>query len=143
MEIARHTEASSFFRGAVEGTRHLPAPPEVAATVRAACAAAREIDARAVVVFTHSGSTAALVAQLRPTCPIIAMSDSDRAARRTAILWGTTPLRIPTAKTLDALFNIGDRTLRRQGFRHGDTVIFIAGSNLCADAANLMRAHTL
>jgi len=144
MEIARRTEASSFYRAAVKGTDRLPAPPEVAATVRAACAAAAEVDAKAVVVFTHSGLTAALVAQLRPACPIIAMGDSERTARRTAILWGTTPVCIPTAKSLDALFDIGNRTLRGPlGLRRGDTVIFVAGSNLCAGAANLMRAYTL
>ena len=144
IDIIRRTEASRFYREACKAPVRLNAPPEIAATVRAACAAAEEVDAAALAVFTHSGRTAMLVAELRPACPIVALTDHDHTARRLALVWGTTPVRIRSQRSLDGLIRAGRDALRQTlRLRRNDTVIYVAGSSLTHGAANFMLAETL
>ena len=50
--------------------------------------AARELDVKAIVAFTSSGSTARNVAAYRPRVPVVATSPSNRVARQLIIQYG-------------------------------------------------------
>ena len=43
--------------------------------------AAYEMNAKLIIVFTNSGSSAMLVQKYKPSCPILAVSASDKAAK--------------------------------------------------------------
>jgi pyruvate kinase len=43
--------------------------------------AAYEMNAKLIIVFTNSGSSAILVSKYRPHCPILAVSASDTSAK--------------------------------------------------------------
>jgi pyruvate kinase len=53
---------------------------------RAAVDLAEDVHARAIVTPTHSGRTARLIAALRPTCPVLALSSSESVRRRLALV---------------------------------------------------------
>ncbi|MFH0964263.1 MAG: pyruvate kinase [Planctomycetota bacterium] len=143
-DIARRTEASDLFRGMSGWAHGLRAPAEVAATVRAAAAAASEIHARALAVFTHTGETARLLAELRPWAPIIAFTDRVATARKLALVWGVSSCVIPSTRSVPALLATGRRLLvSRYGLAAGDGVIYTAGSSLAPGGSNLMRVETL
>ncbi len=58
------------------------------AACEAAANAAMEIGAKAIVVFTQSGSTARLISKFRPAVPILAFTPSETVRRRMALFWG-------------------------------------------------------
>lgn len=68
-----------------------PVPTAVAA---AAVNLARHIDAKAIVVTTHSGFSARAVARLRPERPIYAATDKPRTRQQLILSWGITPIDI-------------------------------------------------
>jgi pyruvate kinase len=53
---------------------------------RAAVDLAESVHARAIVTPTHSGRTARLIAALRPTCPVLALSSSESVRRHLALV---------------------------------------------------------
>jgi len=55
---------------------------------RAAVNLAENVRARAIVTPTHSGRTARLIAALRPTCPVLALSSSESVRRRLSLVRG-------------------------------------------------------
>jgi pyruvate kinase len=58
------------------------------AACEAAANAAMEIGAKAIVVFTQSGSTARLISKFRPAVPVLAFTPSETVRRRMALYWG-------------------------------------------------------
>ena len=76
----------------------------------AACVTAHSLDARAIILFTESGSTAARVSKYRPRMSILAMTTSEVVCRRLVLYWGVQPvLVIPRLRYRNCL-------MRRQRF---------------------------
>jgi len=53
---------------------------------------ARQLDARAIIPLTKSGSTARNVSKFRPPTPILATTTERSVARRLQLVWGVTPI---------------------------------------------------
>lgn len=84
--IARATEAR-FDPKPGRGQVHSFEPGSVELSVaRAAVDLAENVRARAIVTPTHSGRTARLIAALRPTVPVLALSSSESVRRRLALV---------------------------------------------------------
>ncbi|MFA5623428.1 MAG: pyruvate kinase [Bradymonadales bacterium] len=64
------------------------------ALARSAVMTARELNARAIAVCAKSGTTCRMVAQERPSVPIIGMGTSERVCARMALYWGVLPVLI-------------------------------------------------
>lgn len=115
------------------------------AVAEAACHAAASVKARAVVVFTQSGSTAALISKNRPQLPILAFAPSEEIRRRLAIYWGVRTLPVGAMSDSDQQIALVDRTLLETGFgKKGDVVVITMGVPLGSHGStNLMKVHTL
>ncbi|MBI1854095.1 MAG: pyruvate kinase [Planctomycetes bacterium] len=110
------------------------------ATAHAACTAALESRARAIVVFTTSGRTAQYLAKLRPCVPIVAVTPSESVRRQLAIAWGVTAVVARTGRTTDALLRAGDAAIRQSRIlRRGDPVVVVAGTTPVRGATNLLK----
>jgi pyruvate kinase len=95
----------------------------------AACDLAEVLGARAIIVPTFSGKTASAVARLRPRRPIIGLSHHVHALQQMALEWGVTPVEIPEAADVDALWETSLRAARESGLvDSGDRVIITAGT---------------
>ncbi|HUP64064.1 MAG TPA: pyruvate kinase [Thermoanaerobaculia bacterium] len=106
--------------------------------------AAKEINAKFVVVFTQSGFTARLMSKFRPGSPIVALTQSTWVARRMNLLWGVLPF---------VLRDIGDYheqiverveqfLLGKKLVQGGDRIVILMGSPLYKRAqTNLLRVH--
>lgn len=114
------------------------------AVAEAACHAAATVKAKAVVVFTQSGSTAARIARFRPQLPIIAFTSSDAIRRRLALFWGVRALPVGTMANSDQQIKLVEDTLLDTGFRKGDVVVITMGVPLgSSGTTNLMKVHKL
>lgn len=116
----------------------------------AVCAAsvttASELDAKALIVPTLSGSTAKLISKYRPKTHIYAMSPSQSTVRQMMLLWGVTPIWARRADTTDELFETSMNELRERSIvEKGDLCVITAGvlsrmtRNQPVTATNIMR----
>lgn len=115
------------------------------AVAEAACHAAAAVDAKAIVVFTQSGSTAALIAKNRPRLPIIAFAPAEEIRRRLALYWGVRSLPVGAMNNSDQQIALVDETLLHSGFgKPGDIVVITMGVPLeSRGSTNLLKVHRL
>jgi pyruvate kinase len=89
---------------------------------------ALSIKASYIACFTHSGSTARLIAKFRPSLPLIAFSPISETVQRLALSWGVKPIQIQDLDSVDALLAYAPHYLREKGYVvKGDTVVVTAG----------------
>ena len=84
--IARATEARFDPRPGRDLVRSGDRAGAELSVARAAVDLAENVRARAIVTPTHSGRTARLIAALRPTCPVLALSSSESVRRRLVLV---------------------------------------------------------
>jgi len=143
VKVALDVERSGLWRLA---NRQPPASSNAipVAVAEAACHAAATVKAKAVVVFTQSGATAARIARFRPQLPIIAFTSSDEIRRRLALYWGVRALPVGTMANSDQQIKLVEETLLDTGFRKGDVVVITMGVPLgSSGSTNLMKVHKL
>lgn len=120
--------------------RNLAIPHAVS---RAACVAAEQLNAKAIVVFTQGGSTALLVSKHRPKTPILAFTPHEPVCRFCSLLWGVIPQQLEYIESTDELVRRMDEKLLSTGFaERGDIVIIVAGIPLqLKGKANFIKVH--
>lgn len=109
----------------------------------AACRAAAEQHARAIVTFTQSGSTALLVSKHRPAADIIAPTPFERVARKVSLYWGVIPVILKTKKTTDDMIrSVEAIMLEKDLARKRDLIVITAGVPIgVAGSTNMMKIH--
>jgi pyruvate kinase len=121
-----------------------PSVPELTAAIsRAACDLAASIDAAAILTSTASGATARLVARLRPSAQILAMTTSEAVARQLTLSWGVTST---TAEETTDIATMGDEmraTLANHGLdTRGNRIVITAGLPLgVSGSTNFLRVY--
>lgn len=113
------------------------------AVAEASCRTATTLKAKAIVVFTRSGSTAALLSAFRPTTPIIALTASPAVRRRLSIFWGVQCAEIGIMEHTDQQIFEVEKTLLANGFRKGDLIVISMGILETSGSTNLMKVHEL
>jgi pyruvate kinase len=113
------------------------------AVSEAACRAAVETKAKAIVAFTQTGSTARLISRFRPHTPVIAFAPDERVRRRLCLYWGVAPqVMTPTAHVDEMLVRIDEALLVCGCARKGDVVVIVSGAPIgIAGRTNLMTLH--
>lgn len=92
-----------------------------------------DLQAKVVVVASHSGGTALALSQHRSYVPTVGVSSSEETLRQMCLYWGVTPLRGAPACDMPGLINHADRWACRVGFaKKGDRIVILGGSHLTA-----------
>lgn len=142
VRVALEVESSGFMRRPEQG-------PEISrgiaqAVADSACRAAGALKAKAIVVFTQSGSTAALISCFRPLTPIIAFTNSTEIRRRLTMFWGVRCTEVGITENTDQQIFEVEKRLLASGFRKGDVVVITMGIPIeTRGSTNLMKVHTL
>ena len=98
------------------------------ATGFAAVEMADRVNAKCIIVPTHSGRSARLVSKFRPKVPLYAMSPSEEAVRRTCFYWGVYAFRTTEQGALTGtLYNALTTAKQNKVVESGDIVILTAG----------------
>ncbi|HEU5393478.1 MAG TPA: pyruvate kinase [Candidatus Methylomirabilis sp.] len=98
------------------------------AICEAACLVAQELKAKAIVCPTRTGTTARLIAGLRPRQPILAASPSEVVARRLAMVWGVTPMVTDKPGDMDTMMAQAKEAAVASGLvQPGDRFVITAG----------------
>ncbi|MGD9006881.1 MAG: pyruvate kinase [Desulfobacteraceae bacterium] len=94
----------------------------------AAVILAKNLDAKAVIATTRSGSTAAHIARFRPKQPIVALSPDQNAVRKMALHWGVMPFFLPEIEDTDEMVEKAAEAALKQGHVHrGQQMVITAG----------------
>ena len=131
-----------FFHPLLEtcGTRSL-----TEAIGQAACRVAENVGAAAILAFTQTGSTAALVAKYRPPMPVYAVTPTLAVRRRMALYAGVRSIRVDIEGDTEAQIRSVDAAVLEAGvLSKGDIVVITMGSPLSdPGTTNLLKVHQL
>ncbi len=98
------------------------------ATGFAAVEMADRVEAKCIIVPTHSGRSARLVSKFRPKVPLYAMSPSEESIRRTCFYWGVYGFRTTEQGSLsNTLYNALTTAKDNGVVDAGDLVVLTAG----------------
>jgi len=139
--MARIAEQAETSLEPLPPDRHIGGMDESVA--HAACRAAAEQHASAIVTFTQSGSTALLVSKHRPSADIIAPTPFERVARKVSLYWGVIPVILKAMKTTDAMIRgVEAIMLEKDLARKRDLIVITAGVPIgVAGSTNMMKLH--
>jgi pyruvate kinase len=102
--------------------------------------AARDLNVRAIAIFTETANTARILSKYRPAADIYGFSFSQAVHNRMNALWGVTPIRCPAELTVEAMAKFAEDELRRLGvLSPGDVFGLVAGTQRVIGATNFMR----
>lgn len=113
------------------------AGPELS-VARAAVDLAENVRARAIVTPTHSGRTARLIAGLRPTCPVLALSSAESVRRRLALVRGVRSYPALAHSDLQSLRRRSLELLDVTGVSPSGPIVLTAGYPLEGRPTNLV-----
>jgi pyruvate kinase len=115
------------------------------AIAHAAASTATELDARVIIAFTESGTTALRCSKARPPMPIIAASPHPEVLRRTALYSGVVPLLVSPGRDTDEMIANATAAAVRSGMvRTGDRVVVVAGVPVGRPGqTNLLKVETV
>ncbi|MCE4993944.1 pyruvate kinase [Staphylococcus xylosus] len=104
---------------------------------------ALNLNVKAIVAATESGSTARTISKYRPQSDIIAVTPSAETARQCALVWGIHPVVKEGRKTTDALLNNAVATaVETERVQNGDLIIITAGVPTGEKGTtNMMKLH--
>lgn len=98
------------------------------------CVTAKEVNADAIVAYTHSGETAYLLSGCRPACPIIAVTDDEKTYHKLALAQNVLPVYVEGEANIDETIGKGIAMLEKEGtLEKGDKVVIAGGDKILAN----------
>ncbi len=142
-QIALEAEAALPYENLLSNKGEDLEPQTDDAISYAACLAAHQLGAAAIIAFTSSGSTARRVSKYRPGVPILAITPSNQTRRQLCMSWGVHAFRIPEPSKITALFTRGARVAKKTGLaQNGDLVIITGGVPIgVSGSTNLLKVE--
>jgi pyruvate kinase len=104
-----------------------------------ACCIAPSLGGKLIVCFTRSGRTARLVAQVRPTLPVVVLSNSETVLRHCTLVRGVHPIQIKDDWNSDSMVKQAKSAATEPGFAHAEDRVVIFAGNSHGSAAETDR----
>ena len=116
--------------------------PITSAVTHSAATIAESIDAKLVVIASHTGGTAWVKAKQRNFIPTLGVSDSPAILRRMCLFWGIMPHGVEKLGDPQSLFDEVSAWGCKTGILSpGDRVVYVTGTGLLDNAHNLLVVH--
>jgi pyruvate kinase len=92
---------------------------------------AQQINANAIIAFTHSGYTAYRLSSHRPEAGIYAFTNNEKLLRKLSLVWGVRAFYVKTYDKIDEAINESIRILRENNLiKDGDTLLHVGSTPL-------------
>jgi len=107
----------------------------------ATCLIAYNLNAKAIITVTKSGTTAYMISRFRSDIPIIACTPDASVWRQMSLSWGVTGLMVGEERVMEVLFDRAINTAKHSGLvEAGDLVVLTTGIPLSqAGSTNLVK----
>ncbi|MEM6423055.1 MAG: pyruvate kinase, partial [Pseudomonadota bacterium] len=126
--IAHKVEAEELHRQIIEAAREIDRRSVADAITAAAREVAEATDVKGIACFTHSGTTALLMARERPGVPILALTPIRETARRLCMAWGLHCVMAEPVDRFKLAVVSAVRAAKRDGFAtDSDKIVVTAG----------------
>ncbi len=86
---------------------------------------AHDLNAKAIITVTKSGTTARRISKFRPSCPIIGGTTSKRVCRQMNLSWGVSPMLIEEKNNSDELFQHAVSKAKENNYIQDDDIVVI------------------
>ncbi len=139
--VATEVEQDPTYTQIIESSRQAARTTVADGIVAAAREIAETADIKAICCFTHSGTTALLVARERPRVPILALTPLQSSARALCLTWGTNCVITGTVDRFKMAVVSAVTAARGQGYAtEKDQVLVTAGVPFnVAGTTNILR----
>jgi pyruvate kinase len=112
------------------------------AVVNGVGAIAEQLQARMIVVATHSGATALALSKQRAAVPVVGVTDVESVLQQMCLYWGVTPLAGVPARASDRLLERVEQWGKQQGLlRTGDYMLLVSAIGFIATGHNMLIVH--
>ena len=109
-----------------------------------ACILAKETNAKAILVFTMSGTTALYVSKHRPSTLIFGLSPDTHALNRMALYWGVYPVETKVYTSITEMIDKEKKLLVKKNLlSKGDKVVIVSGTNPTPGRSSLIMIDQL
>ncbi|MBE6536954.1 MAG: pyruvate kinase [Ruminococcaceae bacterium] len=118
---------------------------EVDAISHSTCGMAIDIDAKAIVACSLSGTTARMVSRFRPPVPIIGLTTDERTWRRLSLSWGVIPAMCEKFSSTDVLFYTAKKIAKTTlSLKAGNRMIITGGDTTGKSGnTNILKVETI
>ncbi len=141
VKIARNSEESPFMNYNIQYQSDLQ-DPITHAVAQSAVNILHEIDAKCIVAFSVSGSTSRQISKQRPSKPVYAFSSRIDTYNQLSLLWGITPMYIPTIDNAERLIAGSEHLLIEKGYvEKDDLIVLVIGMGLKQGSTNMVKVH--
>lgn len=128
VRIANRTEEDIDYKKRFLRYERQANPDVTDAISHATCTTAYDLNAKAIVTVTKSGTTAKEISRYRPGCMIIGCTTEEKVRRQINLSWGVVPLVIPEERETFALFASSVEEAKKNGYlEKGDVVVITSG----------------
>ena len=143
-EIAEKTESHIDYKGQFQ-QHEFVIRDSVDAISHAACTMAIDLNAKGIVVSSHSGLTVRMVSRFRPPIDILGLATSRRTWYKLALSWGVIPIQIEHFPNMEVLnffsLRVAKDALKLQ---KGDTIVMTGGDTSGQSGnTNVLRIETV
>lgn len=144
-KIAEQAERDAFEMDVYNGIRHVASFDTTNAICDAACTTARDVQAKAIIAVTKSGTTARRVSKYRPNQPIVAATPDIKTYHQLALSWGVCPVLALNQDDEERLFRHAiDCAKKIDVVSTGDAVVITAGVPLnLSGTTNILKVATV
>jgi pyruvate kinase len=103
---------------------------------------AKQLDAKIIVVVSHSGVTALSISKHRSLVPTIGVSNRESTLRQMCLYWGVIPLAdAPMTDSFELIQHVEKWGLENRTLAVGDNLVLVAGIGLASKGHNMVRVH--
>lgn len=100
----------------------------------ATCNTAKRLDAKAIVAYTHTGSTAQCLSGFSPKCPIYAITDVKKVYNQLSLTPSVRAILIQNDDSIEQKIKAGIEILEKESvLTKGDLVVIAGGASIVAD----------
>ena len=144
-EIAKKAESAVDFRKNLT-TAYIEGCQSVSDAIsHASCATALDLGAAAIIIPTHSGTTARMVSRFRPSMPIIAAVVDEHVRRRLSLMYGVYSVVVFFSENTDDVLEASVKGAVDAGYvQNGELVVITAGIPVgVSGTTNMLKVHVV
>lgn len=91
------------------------------------CTTALQMNAKAIFAYTECGDTPKIISGFLPSCPIFAVTSSEKTYRQLVLVWGVTPILVKEDKKPKELIAKAIEIAKQEGYVKSGDIVAIAG----------------
>lgn len=128
VKIAERTEADIDYHKRFTQIDRQANPNITDAISHATCTTAMDLNAKAILTVTKSGSTARMISKYRPSIDVICGTTNEKVCRQLNMSWGVTPFVLEEMTEVFSLFSHAINKAKEAGYlSKGDIAVITAG----------------